>query len=294
MGTRVKPRFVPRLGHGMQVVLPPGIVRGARVYAFALPCDARRVQATVDRFLSEPSGVKFDVLGNRIILTFMKARELSSTAQKLGWLPDEEAAFWVPLRREGSLLPEYWLPYVVVDQSIAMATGREIWGFLKEMGQLRLPKGPKDDAVFSCRATLFNELGGEGRLQKLVDVRKDGPLGPLRRPFRGRGLLGGLANELFEFGVEGQEVAMVNLKQFRDAVDPTRACYQALVRNTCEIVDVRGAGKLPGEWTVSIADTPSHGVIADLGLRGGKQTTRTAGWLDMDFTIGPGELLWEA
>lgn len=289
----MKPRFVERLGHGMQVVQPPGIVRGARVYAFALPCDAAAVQRLVDRSLTAPSGVRFKVLGRRVFLSFLRGRELTSLAQDLGSLPDEEAAFWIPLRREGSLLPEYWMPYVVVDQSIAMATGREVWGFWKELGQLRVPKGPRDRAVFSARAMLFREAGARGSLEKLVEVRKEGRLGRLSKPWAGRAFAS-LVDELFEFGVEGQQVPMVNLKQFRDAEDPTRACYQALVRNVCRVTELRGAGQLVGPWQVEVADSFSHRVVSDLGLPGHSLRTDTAVWADFDFTVEKGELLWEA
>ena len=289
----MKPRYVEGLGHGLQVVQPPGIVRGARVYAFALPCDPKAVQRLVDRNLTEPSGVRFKVLGRRVFLSFLRGRELSSLAQDLGSLPDEEAAFWVPLRREGALLPEYWMPYVVVDQSIAMATGREVWGFNKEMGQLRVPTGPRDRAVFTARATLFAQPGARGSLEKLVEVQREGRLGRLSTPWEGR-VLAGLADELFEFGVEGKEVPMVNLKQFRDAEDPTRACYQALVRNVCRVTEMRGAGKLVGPWRVSVAESFSHQVVQDLGLPGHALRTDTAVWADFDFTVEKGELLWEA
>jgi hypothetical protein len=93
---------------------------------------------------------------------------------------------------------------------------------------------------------------------------------------------------------------MVFLKQYRDAADPTRACYQAIVEATASRRSaLRKASLLPGDLLVSVRR--ESGIADSLGLQAFARsaatiTTRalTAVYMELDFTLAPGAVVWSA
>ncbi|MEQ8859043.1 MAG: acetoacetate decarboxylase family protein [Pseudomonadales bacterium] len=82
---------------------------------------------------------------------------------------------------------------------------------------------------------------------------------------------------------ENFQANTINLKQMRDASDPTRACYQALTNARMEILQFRRGGML-GDTTLATGDPcagfslrlhryPSHPIIDTLGLDVAEETT---------------------
>lgn len=118
----------------------------------------------------------------------------------------------------------------------------------------------------------------------------------LRHPFRdisralgdvGAALL--LADQLSE-----ANVSMVLLKQFRDAQYATSACYQAVVEVSNSVTAFRGGGLLPSGYELDINDLASEPILRELGVRGTPQHPRVGFWLEFDFFVHLGEILFEA
>jgi len=88
-------------------------------------------------------------------------------------------------------------------------------------------------------------------------------------------------------------VPMVFLKQFRDAADPRRACYQQLIKATGNVkpTSFAGGGWMMGDYTMDLADHDSHPIAADLGLPVGRSHIDEAFHLTFSFTMEPGEEL---
>jgi hypothetical protein len=80
---------------------------------------------------------------------------------------------------------------------------------------------------------------------------------------------------------------LVFLKQFRDAADPSRACYQAVIEAAAS-VDVLRKGRPLAAQRVRIREVDSHPIVRELGLPSATLTTQLAGWLDFDFTMREG------
>jgi uncharacterized protein with NAD-binding domain and iron-sulfur cluster len=318
----VLPRYVSRYGHGEQVVLPPGLVQRARNFVFAVPAEPAKLSAFVREQLAAPTRGAWDfrVLGSTVLVSFMDAQKLTSTAETVGYLPDRECAFWVPLAAKDNATGHerlvFWMPYIFVDTSIAMATGREVWGFAKEIGALKFPEITDAEARFVTEATIFTRFdqSTKGEFAKLVEVHKGGStLGPLDEAWHdatealqgivaaleagGAALIGGdwdLIENFFR-QVLSREVPMVNLKQFRDAKDPTCACYQALIESACRLERVHAGGLLGGDYVLDITPCDSHPIARDLGLSTGTGLeVKLALWIDMDFSVLPGTEIWKA
>jgi hypothetical protein len=81
---------------------------------------------------------------------------------------------------------------------------------------------------------------------------------------------------------------MVFLKQFRDAGDPERACYQAIVEATATVIGFRHAGFVRGEYRLDLEHAESHPLRADLGLGEGELRPELGFWVDYDFRVDAG------
>jgi hypothetical protein len=87
---------------------------------------------------------------------------------------------------------------------------------------------------------------------------------------------------------------MVFLKQFRDAVQPTRACYQAIIEANATITDFRGAGLLPRNWTLQLHQYASHRIVDTLALNPAPHTVHNGFWVDFSFSMDLGQEIWRA
>ncbi|AFE07119.1 hypothetical protein COCOR_06776 [Corallococcus coralloides DSM 2259] len=322
MNDNAYPPYVSDRGHGEVSMALPGVVQDGLMFLFAFPADATRLQQLVDRFLNQPAGgaVHYTVVGPSVFLSFLQGR-LTSGGEAVGWVEDRECAFWVLLeaRTGANGPPRYvgWMPYIIIDNFEGMATGREVWGYRKGLGQVVLPSVPQGPYDFAASTCIFPVLSPDtqGRVSTLIRLRgepgaavteggptfqdpealadaleaaglqdKPGAVGgapPLRR------LLALLRNLLT------RQVPVVNLKQFRDARDSSRACYQALIEGPLTVTRFRGAGLLRSDFTLALTPCQSHPIAADLGLQ--PQTRASFGlWMRLDFNVGPGQEVWKA
>ena len=91
---------------------------------------------------------------------------------------------------------------------------------------------------------------------------------------------------------------VINLKQFRDAVDSTKACYQALVESPCQLDQWTGGGLLSGDFEIEITTCDSHQIVTDLGLgklgSGDSTVIRPlfGCWIQMNFSTLAGTIIW--
>ena len=297
------------------VAQPPGFVGDAWVYAFGLRANLDAIgRCAAYLNAAAPTGLTYEPALPMAVITFMSAGKLTS-AVPYGWLSEHESAIWVPLlatetdngRRVAKRLL-WWMPYVFVDTDTAMATGREIWGFSKQIGIFEMPESPSaSNPVWSISTRLYRTLSPdtEGIVGPLITITGDTQTGAnsawtavaeaaadvlaiIRREFQmpiWPSL--SLASNLFETMVH-HEMPLVNLKQFRDCADPTRACYQSIVEGPCTVQTWHGGGLLHGSHHVSITEAASHPVVTDLGLAGLEVDAVYAAWCHMDFLAMPG------
>ena len=323
------PDYVSDHGHGEICYEAPLAINGVTAFAFALHADHVALQTLVDSQLNTaPNGaVRYEVIGHSALLTFLLAEHCTSASETVGWLSDREAAFWLLLvekRANGAARLVYWIPYLLIDAMSGMVTGREVWGYRKSLGTIDLPTMPADPARFIASTTVFNTFSAatKGENAARVTVRRDGAIGVLEPAWQSledtfNAIQGMIREEFSEFDMsdwlnaltvaEGlvrlattRRVPVINLKQFRDVRDSTKACYQAIVECPCELVQLSGAGPLPGDFTAAILSCASHPIVADLGLgtAAANGTTelpvRFAFWVKMDFQTLNGNVIWQA
>jgi hypothetical protein len=305
----------------------PGVMLNAQIYCFGLGGDLAAIDSCADRYLNAApaSTLKYKAALDVVMLTFMDAEKLMSVAtgpgDAYGWVHDVECAFWVLLAAgtedaSGEFHPQrlvWWMPYVIVDTSVAMVTGREVWGFPKDVGTFHVPPAPTTSpALLAVDTRVFPTIdpSTQGTVQRLVTVeQRQPPPGVLEQLWEdvtevGRGLKTvlvegaelGEGKELLELAMELAHfsVPVTNLKQFRDCADGSKACYQALVESTCTVNKIHGGGFLSGKYDVTIGEFASHPIVTDLGLAGSRTTAQFATWVRQDFEAATGTTVWEA
>ena len=294
---------------GEQVFKQPYHARDTQLYAFVvfLKSEGRNsCQALLDRVFNQIAGgrVDFRLALPFVMLSFQRFGALGATT-----LPDSvkgsfaynEATVWLPVRdaKQSELELCYFVPYIFADNHFAIAGGREVYGYPKALGHIEMPASPHDELSFRLSTEAIAHFGAEamGQSETLLEVRKvDAAKAPestwqkwehVAEHFAenlveqaGKETLEFVTHELFQ-----PQVEMVFLKQFRDAANGERACYQAIVEGAASVTDFGGGAPL-GEFEVQIYALDSHPVCAELGLEA--VSTGFGFFLEFSFDILPG------
>jgi Acetoacetate decarboxylase (ADC) len=141
------PRLPLFVEHGGEIACRhPADAIDSRLYGFVLQADRERLDAYCHRLFNAPSGSNEDwrAAGSEVLLNFVDIPTMGSTDvldRRLGVCHEREAAIWFPVvdRKRGRFA--WAVPYMFVDSALALAGGREVYGFPKQMGTLEVPVG---------------------------------------------------------------------------------------------------------------------------------------------------------
>lgn len=320
------PPYVERAS--TQTFIPPYLAKGARIYGFILSSDYRALQTLCDTALNRPTGgaTNYQPAFPLTFLTFADIASLSSTNppdSQIGWLPERDVAFWVltvTVRKEGGLEVAdgiaFYQPYLFVDSPQALLTGREVQGFPKEYSTVDMTRRDGNPGPMSVRTHVFPTFAPstEGQVRELMTVSQvPGSAGGMNisRFETMAELLVAIWKEirsgeepivlpdlkfLFKLGEElaKAEVPCVFLKQFRDVVDGSRACYQAITGVPMRVTGFHGGGLMPGRYCLDLANFQSHPIARDLGLTSTAMASMVGAYIDIDFVIDRGSIIWES
>ncbi len=300
-----------------QTLPQPFLLRNIRLYGLVLPADVDSIQRNVcDRYFNIPSGgtERFRPASSSVILAFSHIEAIRSTGQPYadyGYFPEQEIGFWVPLVDEKRQRLCWTLPYLFVDNPVAVAAGREIYGFPKQMGRMNLPASPAPADPFTLDALVLPSYSPDsgGAMSRVVTARPVAGLAPPPGEWASLGemMLGVIRtlesqDSIFEqarlaFDSAGDmlsgRVPLVFLKQFRDAANGNLACYQSIVETAMESPQFHSAAWL-APHDVDISSYPSLPIHADLGLPPGTLRSTLSFTISADYTIVGGVELWKA
>ncbi len=278
---------------GEQTFAPPFLQKDTKLRGYAIRVkDASALQRTLDKYLNEPVGrTRYRALGDVVLVgdaPIGSTQSLTPPDSSMGYTPETDIAFWMPIvvgdDVHGEWKPKslaWFLPYVWVDVPTTVTTGREVYGYPKELGWMSEAPGG-----FSLEAMVLPTYSAETKLVRrpvlTIEKTGEGPghleqawedlesaLGDLFRMLypRGHAPISGLelAIDAAEMALKA-EVPMVFLKEFRDVVRPERACYQAVLESPAKVEKFRGAKVLWGDYRLTVQDWASHPIAAELGL----------------------------
>lgn len=295
----MSPRYLARPNE--QAFAPPYRQDGCALYAFALPAARARLQRLVDRFLAEPTAgrVRPVVAADHVLLyfcDFARSQSHDPVDAQRGWLGERECGLWIPLQLAGSSTPTFFTHLMVVDSGPAMASGREVLGFPKELGGVHVARDPARASTLAVDVLATSgERDRPGRWRPLLELERVEPArGAAAAWGRWLELLGvdndgalGQASRAWSAIVRaGQGRAeFLNLKQFRDAAEPARACYQRVVRAGATL---RGLRRLAaaGEYACRLHARASHPLADELGLAAEARVRGVFCEFDLDFEAG--------
>ncbi len=299
-----------------QLPPPPSTCNDATFYAWGLKADHDKCQAFIDRSLnSAKSRTRFRLLLDVAFLMVVKCENMFPATPPWadeGRMNETDMGFWllVAAHEGDNPIPTGvgWMPaYLLVDNPYATASGREIWGFPKFVGQMSTPAEAQSSGPFTATATVIRKFAPASRAEpvELINVTgeniefsgADGSAIDIlhklahagkRKMLAEAGAL--VASHGFLPKGAGEDIPVYFLKQFRTADSTTDACYQSQLKGALRLDALRGLGLLSGTWMLELADTDSLPFIRDLGLgtpANGKLTltTNIGFWGDMDFTV---------
>jgi hypothetical protein len=324
-----RPDYIARGGD--LAFAPPLALRGATSYAFLVSADLDALSRLCDDQLnavSAPTGTIYKPLlpmAAFVCADITQAFSTSPPDSQKGWIVERDFGVWIPVVA-GTMVGDRWqpgricwyLPYVFVDNVAAMITGREVYGFFKQIAALTMPNAPSAPGMFAIDALVIPSFAPSAQAQtlRLVTITStESTPAPAAPPWTGlrdtADALWGRIKDSFFTPVHGLavlawdiienlledlvtgDVPMVFLKQFRDAADPTKACYQAVVEAPAH-VDAFVAAGLTHPHAVAILPCASHPIVAECGLAGHALRAELGFWYRVDFTMQPGRVIAEA
>ncbi len=322
---RVRPSaataFIQRGGD--VVYAEPYLQTQTRLFSFLVPVDQQRIAAMCNRYLNWTGKYVFAPLVGHVALVFAAIDATFSTDPAYlgrGTMSESDVSFWVPVRSSSPSAPplSWFLPYIWVDNGIAMAAGREVFGFPKEVGTLTIPAAGAQALRFAVDTDVVEQFGTPPNVgakgpravrRNVITVTPSqaggpaavaGAAGDLLRGWLAKALSDRADDAAIDFLLASLKasVPMLFLKQFRDVGDGRRACYKALLTANSVPSNVRGGGILPGSFDVTIRGWASHPIVRELGLGNNPDVATIPGctgfFVDFDFTMERGVELFRA
>lgn len=291
------------------VGMPPSLLKDTRMTVFCAEGDPARIQAALDAMFAAPTGgaVRYTAASARLILSVAEVPRtiaLSPTDHGNGTFAETEVALWAMAHVPDDPLEFRAVPLILfVDSAPALATGREIYGFPKQIGRFDFSAdAPRRFAIDSyvmprftpdCLATWARVI----EIEPLPDVA------PATFWETLEDLAGGVAERIADLALEAMpgltkalglgtsHIAL--LKQFPDAADPLRACYQAVVEAQTQVT-LRRARVTDRNYRVRFTSYASHNFADWLGLQNDWIACGTGLEIECDAVMGLGKTVWGA
>ncbi len=303
-------------GIGLPVFRGPYCQREAYIAAFLLPARDEALRSLCETSFNTPSGhaVQVSPLGPYLLLLYaeMQLQSLDERDAASGWMRETEVSFWIPIGRQAGAAA-WFLPYLFVDNPYAIATGREVYGFSKTWGQFEKPERIQNPE-FAVDVWGFTEFDPqtEGKSLRLLETHQsDAAHAPPPATWTSwDAARSALIRQVFKHWQpqtddEGraswletlEKMPLLFLKQFRDAADSRRACYQAIIAAPLQITAFHGGGFVDAVYTLTFQPLASHPLPEILGLNvdaSGVIQALATFWLHVDFTLGAGAEVWRA
>lgn len=317
-----RPDYIARGGD--LVMGAPLELTKATMYAFLVNADLAALTAICDQQLNAVAGPgaykPLLPMAAIVCADIAKSYSMVPADRAKGWMAERDFGVWIPVVGPRGAIGWY-LPYVFVDNVAAMVTGREVFGFFKQTATLAMPADPATAGAFSVEALVIQTFSPESqaqmmRLMTLTPSRGTGPGAPApsgswRSPREAlEGLWGDLKRLFYDTVIDVKDlpipmwellkdalvdlvtgdVPMIFLKQFRDATDASKACYQAVIEAPAHLQAwYRGWFTPPHDIVIAPAD--SHPIATECGLGASPIHAELGFWCELEFVMQAGTVV---
>lgn len=159
---------------GTPILVAPYRFNDAQMAVFFLDASSAALNTLLDTYINEPSGGAYEyrclgIDGKAFVVMIMARMNVdvrTPDGKYYGQEPYNELSFWVPCHDRKALLhgkfsPALFLPFLFPDALPPVATGREGFGFAKQIAAYTFPKGTFDmrDPAFSAQMPAFQKMG---------------------------------------------------------------------------------------------------------------------------------------
>jgi hypothetical protein len=301
--------------------LGPYVQTDGWLHTFCLEGDSAKIDAWLKRQFHDPSGgaVAYEAITSKLFLSFARfgqVRADSPLDRDHGVVPENDAALWALARRtEPFALEIFWVPlFVFVDEGSAMATGREVYGFPKQMAAFDVPTTkPPSAGPFRISATVLDPYARDTAARRAPIFEVESLSAAASATSADLTPPAGLGETVAKLLAEASErvdaswiggalknlsplfdlpVTMAFLKQFPDTADPTKACFQSIVEADARTLKVRGGGWTADRYRVRVNSYDSHPFHEALGVAEGWRDVGRAIYADFDFVMELGKDVW--
>ena len=317
------PRSYVRRG-GLDVLPAPWRCEDVEMHAFYVAGELAALQRLCDRCLNEPSRghLHYQPDSHYVIVTFQNLRGLHSIApgcEDRGTHTYTEAAFWVMTSaRDASGTrvggPTLMIPYIFASDGLAVATGREVYGYPKEHAVVRMPGDGGGDGdyvvealavpcyapgapavagseIMRCRRTNSSALAGLGHTA--MELGED-----LLSVVRQGGIDGSALALMRDFisMMLHKKLGLVFLRQFRATAATSGYDLQSVVGSSLEPLVINSMCLLKGRYELILPPLDSHPIAADMGFItiDGKIDIMMGVRMKLAFDMCAGQTLWPA
>lgn len=317
-----KPRYVER--DNEIIYRPPFLQADTTLTAWMVRGNRDAMQAVVDRQLNQPSNntpYTYKALLSHAMFVLADIPQVRSTDPRdsqRGFIAETDVCFWVlTAAYVGDRIDHiaWFIPYIWVDSPYTMANGREVFGFPKSFANAVMPKDPTDPGPFSAQGLVLRTYSPETEVASLPlftlgrdpestlnDLETFGPDDRVKA-------FTAIAKKISDVGeplcgdwkfilsliedMLGKHLPVVYLKQFRDCVDPTAACYQAIIESNSTIQSFSGGGFLPLGWHMKLFPYASVDMGKHLGIENDVDID-LGFWVKFTFSVDLGKEVWRA
>jgi acetoacetate decarboxylase len=286
---RAPPTLIRR--GGPETLPPPWKCDDIAVTVFYVPADQAALMRLCDRCLNAPCGrTQYRPLVDYVALTFQQFTGLHSLALPAAdrlTISYRETSFWVIVQdaAQPDRPAEVLIPYIFVDNWLALASGREIIGFPKELADriqppVRLASGTAfaDSYVEALAAQLPNDRATTQRIltcSPVFGIETDRTLAR--------------ASRLLELLLSGK-LPMVFLREIRAVGGGTDCDIRQLIGAVADPFDIRWQTIRPilTPHRLVLPAVASHPIAADLGLGASPVHIPFGLEFDLSFVVNPG------
>jgi len=264
------PRKVPYLNTLSQSRpggVPPFVAAASTFRVLPLRADPTVLGEFIDRYLNSiglPEGVSFEARGSFVYVVIADYSDMLSIPRPEGFLEIRELSFQVPVTyRDGDRVQYGWVcPFIFSDNDAWAITMRETYGFEMRLAEIESPPNswlstpvcptePRSLVKLYTDVLPALSIGAELQSELVAEV-VEGIFEPSRGAKNTEERTAAIArhsaqpwNGIYKTtntDTDKSERHGFALKQFRDAEQPERACYQAIVQSPVKL-DVNEASE---------------------------------------------------